>query len=122
MKSVDVYSVYEQTFETAREHENPYTAVEAAATWDALLSFQERRRIAGHMLEIGVRRGKSAALLGLHADPTAEICVLVDKYLALEPVKEAMRQVRPDPDASCQFVRADSRPRRLQSIYKVFKQ
>jgi len=41
---------------------------EAAATWDALLCFQERRRQSGWLGEIGVYMGKSASLLALHRD------------------------------------------------------
>ena len=39
----------------------------AAATWDILLCEQERAGIEGDLVEIGVYKGKSAALLALHA-------------------------------------------------------
>jgi hypothetical protein len=81
----------------------------AAAIWDALLGYQEERGIRGHFLEIGVWHGKSAALLALHADPTSEVCVLVDKHLARDRVEATLRSVRGELDASIKLLSCDSR-------------
>jgi hypothetical protein len=45
--------------------------------WDALLEFQDAREIHGHMLEIGVHKGRSAMLSVLFARPE-EHCWFVD--------------------------------------------
>ncbi len=52
---------------------------EAAATWDALLERQRAEGVGGHILEIGVWHGKSAAMLGLHAEFGSELLILVDE-------------------------------------------
>ena len=82
---------------------------ESAAIWDALLCFQEHRRVRGHMLEIGVWKGKSAALLALHHDPQSEVCVLVDNQFDQAAVEAALAQVCPDGTGSFQLLEADSR-------------
>jgi predicted O-methyltransferase YrrM len=38
-----------------------------AGIWDCLLSYQKRHHIRGHLFEIGVMGGRSAALLAMHA-------------------------------------------------------
>jgi len=53
---------------------------EAIATWDTLLTLQSQTNCCGNLLEIGVLKGKSAALLALHARPD-EICIFVDPTL-----------------------------------------
>jgi len=50
---------------------------ESAALWDALLEFQETKRIRGNMIEIGVWKGLSALLSSLHLDKNEQF-VLVD--------------------------------------------
>lgn len=82
---------------------------EAAATWDALLSLQERCSVAGNMLEIGVWRGKSAAMLAIHADPRREKLMLLDKYLTPNELRENLGLVRGPLDDSIQFIQGDSR-------------
>lgn len=52
---------------------------QSAYVWDCLLDFQHLRGIEGALYEIGVFRGKSAALCCLHAR-TEEHVVLVDPY------------------------------------------
>jgi predicted O-methyltransferase YrrM len=79
------------------------------AAWDALLGLQQRVRITGHLLEIGVWHGKSATLLARHADPRREICVLVDKFLDEAPVRAALALVRPVLDDSVRLLCIDSR-------------
>jgi predicted O-methyltransferase YrrM len=56
--------------------------------FDALLSLQARRNIAGNMLEIGVFKGKSAAVLAAHARP-GERLLLVDVEKQFSPETEA---------------------------------
>jgi predicted O-methyltransferase YrrM len=53
---------------------------EAIATWDILLTLQGAQGHRGNLLEIGVLKGKSAALLALHARAD-ETCVFVDPTL-----------------------------------------
>lgn len=84
-------------------------SVESAAAWDALLCFQERRGVQGHMLEIGVWRGKSAVLMALHSDPSKEVCVLVDKQFDQRAVEHALHQVHPEGTGSFQLLETDSR-------------
>ncbi len=55
----------------------------AIVTWDALLAFQAERGQRGNVLEIGVLKGKSAALLAVRSDPS-ETVVLVDPALRRE--------------------------------------
>lgn len=57
----------------------------AVATWDALLSFQSERGQRGDLLEIGVLRGKSAAMLAVHARAD-ETVALVDPALRQEAI------------------------------------
>jgi hypothetical protein len=56
---------------------------DSIAIWDSLLRFQSAAGIEGHMLEIGVWQGKSAALAALHSRPN-EICLLVDLHIQNE--------------------------------------
>jgi hypothetical protein len=51
---------------------------EAAGAWDVILDFQETSGLPGHLAEIGVWMGKSAALLALHARPDERL-VLIDQ-------------------------------------------
>jgi len=53
-----------------RDHDVPgYFAIHDMLVWDALLEFQEREGIRGHMLEIGVLKGRSALFSSLFAGP-----------------------------------------------------
>lgn len=67
---------------------------ESAAVWDCLLAFQATRHTRGHLLEIGVYHGKSAALAWLHGRPGEEL-VLVDPY-RLGEVRPLLEAVRPE--------------------------
>jgi len=80
----------------------------AIAIWDALLSFQQRRRIGGNMLEIGVHHGKSAALMAMHAEPGSKL-VLVDYELKPGPIEQALQAARPAPGVEFLTVHGDSR-------------
>jgi hypothetical protein len=82
---------------------------ESAAIWDALLSLQEKRRVLGHMLEIGVWKGKTAALIVDHARPGRELCFLVDKFLDEVAVRQTLTQVRPELGDDVKLIGADSR-------------
>jgi predicted O-methyltransferase YrrM len=57
----------------------------AIVSWDALLAFQSERGQRGDLLEIGVLRGKSAAMLAVHAAPE-EWVVLIDPALRQEAI------------------------------------
>jgi predicted O-methyltransferase YrrM len=50
---------------------------ESAAIWDIFLSRQMQTGVAGHVMEIGVYKGKSALLMAMHARQEEEV-VLVD--------------------------------------------
>jgi predicted O-methyltransferase YrrM len=50
---------------------------EAAALWDIFLSYQNMAGVRGHLMEVGVYKGKSALLMAMHAMPEDEV-VLVD--------------------------------------------
>lgn len=50
---------------------------EAAAIWDIFLSYQNMTGVSGHLMEVGVYKGKSALLMAMHAQPRDEV-VLVD--------------------------------------------
>lgn len=64
----------------------------AAATWDLFLAEQERRGIRGDLCEIGVYKGKSAALLALHARADESVH-LIDSDI-WPSVAEAERNIR----------------------------
>jgi predicted O-methyltransferase YrrM len=53
---------------------------ESQAIWDCLLGWQESKKIAGNMMEIGVYHGKSALLMAHHASEN-ETCLYVDPIL-----------------------------------------
>ena len=53
---------------------------DSIAIWDSLLSFQKLLATAGHFLEIGAYRGKSAVLSTLHSRDS-EACILVDPHI-----------------------------------------
>jgi predicted O-methyltransferase YrrM len=66
---------------------------EAIATWDTLLSLQGALDCRGNLLEIGVLKGKSAALLALHAR-AEETCVFVDPTLR-QVATDVVETIRP---------------------------
>jgi predicted O-methyltransferase YrrM len=65
------------------ERLNGWLRTEAAATWSCLFTFQEERGIHGDLMEIGIFKGKSAALIALHARAQEKV-VLVDPMLRRE--------------------------------------
>ena len=65
---------------------------EAQVAWDCLLCFQDKQKIRGNMLEIGVWRGKSAALSTLHASQD-ETCAYIDRMMLAE-FKNAIGLIR----------------------------
>ncbi len=80
----------------------------AIAVWDALLDFQRRSRVSGHMLEIGVHHGKSAALMAMYAQPGSKV-VLVDYALKTAKIERAISSARPAAGAEFITVNGDSR-------------
>lgn len=56
------------------------------AVMDTMLSYQEDHGIAGHLVELGVYKGRSAAVLGSHAKPDERL-VLVDTVDYMERTK-----------------------------------
>ncbi|HRV80957.1 MAG: class I SAM-dependent methyltransferase [Planctomycetes bacterium] len=84
-------------------------SVESAAAWDAMLCKQNALRAQGHMLEIGVWKGKSATLMAIHSDPTQEVVVLVDKYLDQPAIESALHNVYANLGDSFQLLKMDSR-------------
>ena len=64
-------------------------SVGATAIWDALLAFQAEHGISGHLLEIGVWEGKSAALMAMHARPGTKL-ILADFKLKSAAIERAL--------------------------------
>jgi len=60
----------------------------AIAIWDSLLSYQQEQGISGNLIEIGVWKGKSAALAALHCQGS-DACVFVDAM----PLDEAKARI-----------------------------
>jgi SAM-dependent methyltransferase len=80
----------------------------AIAVWDSLLAFQRRERVSGHMLEIGVHHGKSAALLAMYAEPGTKV-LLVDHGLKTAQIEKSLMAARPAPGVEFVTVHGDSR-------------
>ena len=76
----------------------------AIAIWDSLLSYQQERNISGNLLEIGVWKGKSAALAALHCQ-SDDACVFVDA-MPLDEAKARISRVRPD--ITCHYLQQQS--------------
>jgi predicted O-methyltransferase YrrM len=66
---------------------------DSIAIWDSLLSFQKSSGKTGNFFEIGVYRGKSAALSTLHARED-ETCVLLDPHISPE-CKQTINSIKP---------------------------
>lgn len=75
-------------------HIDGWFSPNAAALWDSLLTYQTRSGIGAHFMEIGVYKGKSAALLALHGTSEAT-AVWVDAVLRREAV-DVIRAIRPE--------------------------
>lgn len=71
---------------------------EALAAWDALLSFQESLSITGNFLEIGVWKGKTAAVMLHHLKPEKEKIFLVDIKLATTELKKNFSLIKTHAD------------------------
>jgi len=86
----------------ATEETDGWFNAESAALWDALLGWQTTRRIKGHMLEIGVWHGKSAALMAMHADAD-RTCMLVDIKIHRARIESALERLglRDSIEVSC---------------------
>jgi hypothetical protein len=77
----------------------------AIALWDCLLSLQEQTVKSGDLVEIGIWKGKSAALLALHCE-VDESCVFIDT----KPTDEARLHIsKVVPEARCIYIRSNSR-------------
>jgi hypothetical protein len=76
----------------------------AIAIWDSLLSYQQEQRISGNLLEIGVWKGKSAALAALHCQGD-DACVFVDA-MPLDEAKARISQVTPG--ITCHYLQEQS--------------
>ncbi len=87
----------------------------AVAIWDALLCFQRAQRVRGHMLEIGVWHGKSAALLAMHGDPNTRLH-LVDYKLQRSHVERAIAAANPSPDLDVRTIEGDSRSLHIHPV------
>jgi hypothetical protein len=75
-----------------RNHDVPgYFATHDMLVWDALLEFQEREHVRGHMLEIGVFKGRSASFSALFAGPE-DHCWFLD--IAMDPGFRSAVQAR----------------------------
>lgn len=81
-------------YRTQYEHLGGWLLSEAAATWSCLLALQVKRGVRGDLMEIGVFRGRSAALIALHARPE-EALVLVDLVMRREAI-DVIQGIRPD--------------------------
>lgn len=68
----------------------------AAATWDLLLAEQARRDVRGDLCEIGVYKGKSAALLAMHArDDESVHLVDSDIWPSVDEAEANIRAIHP---------------------------
>jgi hypothetical protein len=65
----------------------------AIAIWDSLLSCQQEHGLSGNLREIGVWKGKSAALAALYCQGD-DACVFVDA-MPLDEAKARISQVTP---------------------------
>jgi hypothetical protein len=66
---------------------------ESIALWDCLLSYQRCQEISGHLFEIGVHHGRSAALAAMHTS-FEELLVLVDSQ-SLVCARQNLAAIKP---------------------------
>jgi hypothetical protein len=76
----------------------------AIAIWDSFLSYQQEQKVTGNLLEIGVWKGKSAALAALHCEGE-DACVFVDA-LPLDEAKARISKVVPA--TTCHYLQEQS--------------
>ena len=67
---------------------------ESVAVWDCLLAHQRDRGVRGHLFEIGVMNGRSAALAAMHAAPD-EVLALVDPA-PMADARAVLAAIKPD--------------------------
>jgi predicted O-methyltransferase YrrM len=84
------------------------------AVMDMLLSLQARGLISGHIVEIGVFKGKSAAVLATHAAGNKRL-VLVDVTDQFE--RDRLTAIKPD----VEFIVCPSEQLRLKSSYRTLR-
>jgi SAM-dependent methyltransferase len=106
--------IHERYLELARGIEG-WFGLGPAAIWDALLCFQREQGLCGHMLEIGVWHGKSAALLAMHGN-CGERLYLVDSDLRLRRVEDAIVAAHPVPTLDVRLIECDSRTLHIDPI------
>ena len=94
-------------------HIEGWFQVPAIVTWDCLLDYQEGEKIAGNLLELGVWKGKAAALLALHCRP-GERCLFVDPSPLLMQAKENIDRVIPG--TNCQYLQETSQGLQRRSL------
>ncbi len=70
-------------------------SLDSAALWDALLEYQASLKLGGHIFEIGVFKGKSAAMLALHMAKDENL-LLVDPWTLDDVVRNRLLAVKPD--------------------------
>ena len=73
---------------------------EAQVAWDCLLCFQDKQDIRGNMLEIGVWRGKSAALSTLHARQD-KTCAYIDREMSARGAEVTIWKSGRPTDSNC---------------------
>ena len=100
IEAMQRFTLYQEHFvDTPGWFEEP-----AAAIWDILLTVQTERGIKGDLMEIGVWKGKSAALLALHCQQE-ESCILVDSC----PMDDAAARISAIvPNAQCIYLNRTS--------------
>lgn len=69
-----------------------FLTMECAVLWDCLLGCQAKKEINGHMLEIGVYKGRSALLSALHINPKEEF-VLIDGTPFIHEAEKSLKSL-----------------------------
>jgi len=69
-----------------------FLTMECAVLWDCLLRCQAKKEINGHMLEIGVYKGRSALLSALHLNPKEEF-VLIDGTPFIHEAEKSLKSL-----------------------------
>lgn len=87
----------------------------AIALWDSLLSFQASNQIHGHMCEIGVWKGKSAALMAMYAERGTKL-LLADYKFNDPPIDRALKLAGISPEVEVVKLRGDSRNLHIDAI------
>ena len=93
--------------------------LETAALWDFLLHVQGSNGFEGHLMEIGVWYGKSALLLSLAARRPRERCLLVDRFLMADQVRETLALAHENPREAAELFAVDSRDLTREGSFSV---